>query len=285
LNVNTLNNNNNVGVSVVTPPRMNDLAMWYTADHIEHATDNSNLTVSHMYDRSGRGNHLTQTTGINQPFRGLSDTPANFGGKQVVKFTHAGGPAGRDDTYIFNADVDVVNIFGQFSAEQSDPEWSIAMVLCMRNLSVNSNICELDETGGIDYLTMRSTNNGAGFAIRGSGDTDTDTGDQVYSATTCCTMITTCIKSGTGTMFVYQWIAGVANDWDDTGIGTPYPVDPQYIFVDSTNNNSFTMGADTGAASKPAFVEVAEFMMWDSVLTGNELTETLNYLRDKWDCT
>ena len=285
MNVNTLNNNNNVYDSVVTPPRVNHLAMWYTADYITNTTDSGNLTCSHMYDRSGRGNHLSQGTAANQPFRGLSDSSANFGGKQVVKFTHIGGAAGRDTTYLRNSDVDVKNIFGQFTAEQLDPEWSIAMVLCMRNNTTTGTICDLDEVGASDYLRMRSTNSGAGFQIRGSGDADGDEGDQTYSATTDCTMITSCIKSDpAGTMFLYQWIAGVANDWDDADIGANYPVDPQYIFVDALNNNALIMGNDS-SLSIPAQVEVAEFLMWNTALTTAERTETLNYLRDKWDCT
>lgn len=284
MNVNTLNNNNNVYDSVVTPPRVNDLALWYTADYIENTTDNSHLTVSHMYDRSGRGNHLTQATAVNQPFRGVSDSSTLFGGKQVVKFTHIGGPAERDATWIYNFDVDIKNIFGQFSAEVLDPGWGIAMVVGVRNVSTFSAVLDISHDGlSPTYLRVISEPDGGGFMIKGSGDTDADEGDQMFSAEG--TMIMGCVSDGSGAMWLNQYLKGVAVDWDDSEIETNYPVDPQRLFVDAIVDNRIHMGKAAGVSPMEAHMEVAECLMWNTALTTAERTETLNYLRDKWDCT
>jgi len=279
LNNNTLNNNNNVVDSVVLPPRMNDLQLWCTT-HNDFFEDSA-LQVK-LYDRSGKGNHLVMTTVDKMPSFGV--TAGQFAGKKVMKLTHDGGKSNNTPTYVNNTDIDFSNIFGSGGSAAIDPEWTIAMVL---NETSNSDGTEkyfvLNGSGGQnDKVFLMRHNQGAAFRINGNAN-HFDTSQIDFTQGTAVTSFNVCTDVGSDMTFE-QWIGGVACDWDDTGVGTQYSVDPDTMFDSLGETITLTLGTDVDEADV-WYGEIAEVLVWSGAHTAAERTQTLNYLQDKWDCS
>lgn len=277
MNVNTLNNNNNVYDSVVLPPRMADIALWVSSDYTSFDATHCDA----MYDRSGRGNHLVQSTAINKPKIGV--TANQFAGRRVIKFTHDGGGAGRDDTYMLDVDTDMENVFGTAVEAITDPEFTIAMVINESSGSTGTqNIFSIEDNASPNnkVFVLRHTQ-GGGFRVNGD-DATWDTSQIDYTQGTTVTNVSTLTDLGSS-MEYHQWIAGVACDWDDAEIGVNYPCDPNTLFVSVTNYTT-SIGA-TRTGSSEWLGEMGECLVWKGAHSAAERTETLNYLRDKWDCS
>jgi hypothetical protein len=277
LNVNTLNTNNNVYDSVVTPPRMADLAMWLTADH---TTFDASSLVSAAHDRSGTGNDLIQATADEKPTIGV--TAGQFGGKRVMKFEHDA----RDTKYLTGTP-NVQSIFGTAGAQTTDPEFTVAMVL---NETANSDGTEvyfsLNEAtlSDPDKVLLLRHAGGAGFRVNGA-DAQFDTSQIDFTQGTAVTAISVLSDIGTSMSF-FQWIGGTSCDWDDADIGVDYPCDPDAMFPALTATYG-TIGAHRthNSVQSEWYGEIAECLVWKGAHSGAEITETLNYLRDKWDCS
>jgi hypothetical protein len=284
LNVNTLNTNNNVYDSVVTPPRMADLAMWLTADHTTTtAVGASDHRIDTAHDRSGKGNDLTQTVADNKPQ--LRNADGQFGGKRVMKFEHATSKPWRIEN--LQGTVNVQSIFGTDASPTTDPEFTVAMVL---NETANSNGTEvyfsLNEAtlSDPDKVLLMRHNNGAGFRVNGA-DAQFDTSQIDFTQGTAVTAISVLQDIGTSMSF-YQWIGGVSCDWDDAGIGVDYPCDPDVMFPALIPTVASIGAHEThNSVVSEWFGEIAECLVWKGAHSGAEITETLNYLRDKWDCS
>lgn len=280
MNVNTLNSNNNIYDSVVTPPRMNDLAFWYTQDHA--AADASN-NLTNVYDRSGSGNHLSQATANKRPE--LAVVATKLAGKRVFGFDQDGDGTGVT-TYIQDAAADVDKVFGTSLAPTVDPEFTCAMVVNERSGNSGSkNFFSVQENTGSNpnkYYVYKA-GGGAGFRVNGD-DATTDTSDKVFVVGTPKTVIGTLVDKGSS-MEYRQWVGGDACDWDDEGVGEPYPCDPNTMFSGSGTNATFVTLGGTLSGATGAKCDIAEVLFWKGVHTVAERTETLNYLRDRWDCS
>jgi len=256
---------------------MADLALWITPDH---ATADASGNVSNVYDRSGRGNHLVQYTADNKPH--LAVVSNAFAGKKVFGFDQVGGSLGRSNTYIQDASADVENIFGTSVGPTTDPEFTVALVVNETGGSGTKEIFTIEEnTGsGYDSFRVRRTNNGVGFYLHGDADAS-DEGDQTLSSGTPETIITVVSDIGSS-MEVHQWVGGTANDWDDTSVGVNYAADPNVMFTGGYATKITLAGTKLGTSG--AVCDISEVLVWKGAHTAAERTETLNYLRDRWDC-
>jgi hypothetical protein len=280
LNINTLNNNNNVYDSVVTPPRMADLSLWISA---EHSATSGGTDVTDAFDRSPVGNHLTQATTVNCPQLTVATDSTLFGGKKVLGLDQEGGPSNRDETFIQNDDADFENIFGTSASPITDPEFTVALVVNKTDTDVGTRYfftIDEDTSGAFDYFRVSTNSNGAGFLLFGDADT-ADTGDQVYAEGTPVTVITVVSDVGSS-MEVHQWVGGVVNIWDSAGSAT-IAADPNQMFI-SGNDTNVTLGGDK-LGNTGDKCDIAEVLVWKGAHTVAERTETLNYLRDRWDCS
>ena len=279
MNNNVLNNNNNVVDSVVLPPRMNDLQLWCTT-HNDFFEDSA--IQKKLYDRSGKGNHLVMSTADKMPSFGV--TAGQFAGKKVMKLTHDGGRFSNQPTYVNNTDIDLVDVFGNASSTVTDPEWTIAMVLNETSDSADTEYyLSLEGSGGQnDRILLMRHNQGAAFRINGNANYF-DTSQIDFTQGTAVTSFNVCTDAGSDMTFE-QWIGGVACDWDDTGVGTQYTVDPNTMFDALSETVTLTIGTDTAEGSL-WYGEVAEILMWKGAHSAAERTQTLNYLQDKWDCS
>jgi len=277
LNNNILNNNNNVVDSVVLPPRMKDLQLWCTT-HNDFFEDSG--VQKKWYDLSGKGNHMTMTDSDHFPSFGV--TAGQFAGKKVMKLTHDAG--GRNETYVKNTDIDLEDIFGNAAASVADPEWTLVMVLNETSGSAGTEkYLSIQGSGGQnDKIFLMRHDNGAAFRINGNAN-DFDTSQIDFTQGTAVTSFNVCTDVGSDMTFE-QWIGGVACDWDDSGVGTQYSVDPNTMFDAVGETVTLTIGAEMDE-SDPWYGEIAEILMWKGAHTTAERTETLNYLQDKWDCS
>ena len=277
MNINTLNNNNNVYDSVVTPPRMADLSLWISMEHVE--TSNG-TEATDAFDRSSVGNHLPQGTADSRPH--LAVVASKYGGRKVLGFDHAGGGAGRTNTFIQNTDADMEAIFGTSGSPITDPEFTVALVVNEESgESGTKSFFTIDENvvSGFDAFRVQRAAAGARFTLYGDADV-VDAGAQVYTLGTPVTVISVLSDVGSSMEF-HQWVGGTVNSWDSAGSATA-AADPNQMFI-SGNDTILTLAGEKDGANG-CVSNIAEALVWKGAHTVAERTETLNYLRDRWDC-
>jgi len=279
LNINTLNNNNNVYDSVVTPPRMADLTLWISMEHVE--TSNG-TDVTDAFDRSRWGNHLTQGTADKRPHLGVVAT--KYGGRKVLGFDQAGGALERTNTYLQDTDADLASMFGSDVVEPvTDPEFTVALVLNEEsgNSGTNKFFTIEENTGaGFDAFRLeRVVDSYSTFALYGDADT-ADFGDQSFTLGTPVTVISV-LSQGGAAMEFHQWVGGTANTWDGAGSAAA-PANPNQMFIGGVATIVSLAAVKSGGSG--AKCNIAEVLVWKGAHTAAERTETLNYLRDRWDC-
>ena len=267
MNVATLNQNNNAADSVVMPPRRNALSAWWTAE--DFTDGGTSKFASHLHDRSGKGNHLTQTDADEQPSRAVLS--GQFGGRNVFYFDEQ--DSGANYTMIENKSADLTALFGSAISQEADPEFTIAAVMAEHPTSAGSEKwLAIDSSTTTDSVYLMRHNSGIAFRVRGSVDNTFDTGGVLFTDNTAQTLIFRVTKDGAGEMLAYMWLGGTLVDWDDVGVGTNYPMDPATL----RNMDEIVLGNDW-------FGYIGELLIWDGSHSAAEITETLNYLRDKWD--
>ena len=123
MNVATLNQNNNATESVVTPPKMDKILLWYdSSQHKEVSSGN----ITKLYDRSGHGFTMAQATAANQPAN--TALSGKLGGRRVTYFDSYEDRFGSGDNSFLTGTVSLLECFGEVYALNDDPSYTIAWV-------------------------------------------------------------------------------------------------------------------------------------------------------------
>ena len=150
MNVATLNCNNNVTESVVTPPQMKNILLWYdTSQHKDISSGN----IAELYDRSGNGHELKQTTTANQPANAVLS--GKFAGRRVAYFDSFEDRFGSGDDSFVDGTVDLEDCFGEIGSLNDDPPWTIAYVDSITHAVTTSSIFLRESTGGSSEIRVK----------------------------------------------------------------------------------------------------------------------------------
>ena len=268
MNVAALNQNNNTVDSVVLPPRMKDIYGWWDL----HSGRYSSATkVTGLYDRSGRGNYVRNVDANTQPDIDSSLSTQFNHGRNIGLF--------NEGDYLSSITVDFDDVFG--STPSRDPEFEVAVVLAEGSGSAGFEaFFSLNSSTESDQIYLARHNQGVAFRVRGSGDNTFDTADVLFTQDTAQTFIFSLQQDGSGAMDVYGWVGGSLLDWDDVGIGTNYPCDPDTF----RGMDELCIGG-VGTSAGEYIGRIAEMIFWKGKSTAAERIELLNYLQDKWGCT
>lgn len=274
MNVATLNCNNNVTESVVTPPQMKNILLWYDAS--QHKTISSG-NITFLYDRSGNGGTLKHTTTANQPANAALS--GKFAGRRVAYFDSFEDRFGSGDDSYVDGTVDLLDCFGEVSSLNDDPPWTIAYVDAITHAGNVSSIFLLEATAGTPEIRVKEDGSGVndGIAltvISGTvSDLDECGGDFIAANIPRINVISSVHSSGSTVLSVRS--NGSALTWD--GGGTTSTVN----FATFASVNKLTLGVKDGSTDE-GLSYLAEFIFFNATLTAAELTQVESYLNDKW---
>lgn len=284
MNVATMSNNN-VADSVVLPPAMNNIRIWYEEEYSEKSgTEDGHPLITYLYDRSGYNNPVVQGTVINQPRSILSVGHSHRRGIFFDEYSFHGS---GNPTYLAEgASFDLEDIFGTTVVEVSNPDWTMAVVL---------HHLEGGGAGGLPTFipfTLTSSANSAELQIRGNaagmqftakianGTTAASDTSHPKTVGTVETIVVRCQSDGValpnaGTE-VSIWVAGTMREWD--GASSPEE------FLPMGANNVY--GGIDGLTLSGGYWDGAlyEFIFWKGALQTKLVVEAIEYLQDKWGC-
>ena len=275
MNVATLNCNNNVTESVVTPPQMKNILLWYDAS--QHK-DISSGNIAELYDRSGNGHGVKQTTTASQPANAVLS--GKFAGRRVAYFDSFEDRFGSGDDSFVDGTVDLEDCFGEISSLNDDPPWTIAYVDSITHASTTSSIFLL-ETTGISATEIRVKEKGTGLndgiqlkivSDTAVSDTDECGGDFIVANTPRINVISSVHSSGSTGLAVSS--NGSALGWDGGG-------DRTVNFATFASVNKLTLGVKDGTTDE-GLTHLAEFIFFNAALEDEELAQLTSYLNDKW---
>ena len=248
--------------------------MWFDVNWVNVSTVNVNVTS--MYDRSGNGNHVSNGTVAEQPqFAALS---TKFrGGTRVAYFDDQTS----SNMTLENDSATLTSVFGTALSPLVDPEFEFAAVIAEHpDAAGTETFFGINSSTQTDSVFFQRHNSGSSFRVRGSVDNTFDTSDRMFTDNTPSTYVFSCQQDGSGEMNAYAWIQGNSLDWDDEGISSNYPMDPSTL----RGMDEITLAGNAlGTGSWYGYV--AEMILWSGKHSAAERTQTLNYLRDKWDCS
>ena len=277
MNVNTLNCNNNVADSVVLPPQMNNILLWYDSAQYKEPGLGSNITK--LYDRSGNGHTMAQTTVANQPANAV--LAGEFGGRRVTYFDSFEDRFGSGDDSLLTGTVDLEDCFGESGSLNDDPSWSIAYVNAVVSGTHKTTILKLEATAGSAEIEVMEDGSGVtdGISLQVISDTVSDIdecGGDFIAANTPRVNIVSSNRTGAGTSTLQVMSNGSSLTWDDGGTTSN-----TLEFGVFTNINKLTLGLNDGG-SYPNLSYLAEFILFNTSMTASLRTEINNYLNDKW---
>jgi len=175
----------------------------------------------------------------------------------------------------------LTSVFGTAISPLIDPEFEFAAVIAEHPSSAGiETFFGINSSSQTDSVYFQRHNSGSSFRVRGSVDNTFDTSDRMFTDDKPSTYIFSCQQDGAGEMNAYAWIEGNQLDWDDVGVGSNYPMDPSTL---RGMDEIIVGGNNLGSGAWYGYV--AEMILWSGKHTASERTQTLNYLRDKWDCS
>lgn len=276
MNVNTLNCNNNVADSVVLPPQMNNILLWYDSSQHKEVTSGN---ITKLYDRSGNGHTMAQTTVAQQPAN--TALSGKFGGRRVTYFDSLEDRFGSGDDSQLAGTVDLTDCFGEASSLNDDPSWTIAYVDALASDTQKGSILKFEATAGSAIIGVNEDGAGVGdgISLQVVSDSVTDVdecGGNFIAADTPRVNIVSSNHTGAETSSLQVMSNGSALTWDDSGTTTN-----TLEFGVFTNINKLTLGVNDGS-SYPCLFYLAEFILFKAAMTTSLRTEINNYLNDKW---
>ena len=254
---------------------MKNINMWFDVNWID-VTSFGNVTE--LYDRSGKGNNVSNGTPSERP-RHAALSSKFRGGTKVAYFYEQV----LSDQTLENDSATLTSVFGTPfpGSPLVDPEFEFAAVIAEHPDSTSAEMFfGINSSTYDDQVWFGRHNTGASFRVRGSVDNTFDTSDGVFADNKPSTYVFSCQQDGEGEMNAYAWIQGNSLDWDDEGISSNYPMDPGTL---RGMDEIILGGMVLGTGSWHGYV--AEMILWSGKHSAAERTQTLNYLRDKWDCS
>jgi len=252
MNLAVVNQNNSA--SVVLPPAMDDMFVWY--DTSESLTSSKNITT--MYDKTDGGVTLENDAGVVDPdFAAMSGA---FNGHRVMHFDQAGSAE-----KFFDSVVDWSPVTGGTGSLVTNPEYSIALV-----------VSEDSAASGSEVLFKAEGNDGATFVIKRFNPNvvaQIDNFDDPRRNTANDDMVETFTEGDTDTVITTVQDMTITQDvrmFYNGAIGVTFSVPYGVQDLDG-----ITLGKNWHGG-------IGEVIIWKKQLTTAEVTEAHNYLSDKW---
>ena len=275
MNVATLNQNNNVD-SVVTPPQMNNILLWYdSSQHKEVSSGN----ITKLYDRSDSGHTMAQATVAEQPAN--TALAGKFAGRRVTYFDSYEDRYGSGDDSQLAGTVDLEDCFGSISSLNDDPPWTIAYVGAIAHAWETASIFKLSSTSSSAEIFVKEDGSGPldGMSLRvtpdsASSDEDKCGGSYISANIPKINVIKSVHNSGDTELSVNG--NGSALDWDDEAGPTR-----TVAFGTFSNIDTLQLGVILGTTDT-TFSYLAEFIFFNAALSAAEITQVESYLNDKW---
>lgn len=253
--------NNVVGLlSLPTPPEPQPLAgyyCWLDANHAPSFTYSSGTIVSKWTDRSVNALEFTQTTVANQPSRSGTQNS-----KTTVVFD------GTNDGLISNAGAANWKFLNDGSAS------TIFIVVKMTTLTgtlkvvfdTSSNTAGTGNYfGAVTGTQALGVVNATSNYIEAYGTSDTN-----YHVWTCVNDLTN--GTAANQLILYK----------DSGSASASPTKTGGWSIPSGNpSNPLTIGTD-GTQSRPMVGQIAEMVIYKSILSGTDRNTNIDYLKNKW---
>jgi hypothetical protein len=238
------------------PTDIANCILWLDASHAASFTFSSGSVVSQWSDRSGGARHMV-SGGTNQPSRS-----GTMNSLPTVVFD------GTDDYMEYDAGSDVIDV----------SPWSFFAVV--KDTSGNSSerilTSRQSATGSADFESPNAIygtrNSGAFFNAYAAGTTGTN---QTLSASTAYVVRST--LNGSNSVQV------AVNAVTTTAAAAAAPANQRYLRLaqvsGSTSNPPVTFGTDGWHG------EIAEVVLYNSALSGSDITTVETYLATKWGIT
>ncbi len=235
---------------VFTPPAISGLAAWWDASDAASITESSGA-VSQWSDKSGNAHHLTQSSSGKKPTTGTRTKNS----LNVIDFD------GTDDQFVASTFLYALGSMSAFVVfvVDADPTQTLSTLISEHANGANGN-----------ELTFRYKSSNLNVALTESAspryELDSATGDPTDGS---------------------YHIAS----WTDSTTAVSYQVDSQtagttsYTRAGSFSGASFSVGgADLLAGNSPRAHNgtIAEIIIYDSVISGGDITLVKNYLIAKW---
>jgi hypothetical protein len=240
-----------VASAIFTPLDLPGLVGWWDADDASTFTYSSGTFISQWDDKSGKGYHLVQSTGANQP-----DRSGTINGRSSVVFD------GSNDSFS-------VTNFDMTGGQQ----FSVAAVFTAASGSdrvIAEHTADLNNTSGA-WLFFRVGNNTVELAKRGQTAL-------LYAAFATTGTVTTAAKTFVGTHDGTLSTNETSGWLDGSGAGSP-------VINANTNANNVSATLFVGARGGTSLFlngQIAELIITTSVLTTGERETLQTYLKDKW---
>jgi len=276
VNVNTLNCNNNVADSVVTPPQMNNILLWY--DSLNYELGGLGSNIAKLYDRAGN-NTMAQTTINEQPSNVV--LPGKFGNRRVTYFDSYEDRYGSGDNSQLTGTVNLQDCFGPAGQLNDDPPWTIAYVGAIAHGTDTASIFTLSSSSSSALIAVKEDGGGSGDGLSlrvtpdtASSDVDQCGGDFIAADVPRVTVIKSVHNSGNTELSAKS--NDSALDWDDEGGPTN-----TVAFGTFSNINTLKLGVILGSTDW-VLSYLAEFIFFNAALSDAEITQVTSYLNDKW---
>ena len=278
MNVATLNQNNNATESVVTPPKMDKILLWYdSSQHKEVSSGN----ITKLYDRSGHGFTMAQATAANQPAN--TALSGKLGGRRVTYFDSYEDRFGSGDNSFLTGTVSLLECFGEVYALNDDPSYTIAYVNACAHANADTNVFII-ESDGTAQIEVNEDGAGVkdGISLWVVSDSSVslkdECGGDFIEADVPRVNVVTCENSSWWSIHEIR-SNGVARVWDDLGGSDTTAVTNLGTFSDL---NVLTLGVNDDGGSYEGFSYLAEWIFFNAKLTAAETTQLESYLNDKW---
>ena len=279
MNVATLNQNNNATESVVTPPKMDKILLWYDSSQYKEVSSGN---ITKLYDRSGHGFTMAQTTTANQPAN--TALSGKLGGRRVTYFDSFEDRFGSGDNSYLTGTVSLLECFGALLSLNDDPSYTIAWVNSSVSASADTNVFLIEATGATAEIELNEDGAGVkdGVSLWVTSDSAAaikdECGGNFIEAGVPRVNVLTCEHSSGSSIHEIR-SNGVARVWDDLGGSDTTAVTNLGTFSDL---NVLTLGVNDDGGGYEGFSYLAEWIFFNAKLTAAETTQLESYLNDKW---
>lgn len=240
-----------LGESEFSPIDISGLSAWYDAADTATITQ-SGGSVSQWDDKSGNDNHVTQSTVSARPSTGVNIINSN----NVLTFDGVLQFLNRSDALGFTGNPD------------------ITIIVVNKNLDVSSTRTNvfLGHTTGAAGQCLYTYDNDASFRY--------NNGNQVFTSPVVNTVNISVWQRASGSN--YDQGKFFRNGVEQSQVSSTNPTNTPNI-----QNQRFMIGATINGGAEFSFFygDVAEILIYNNVLTSEEMNKVGNYLKDKWGAT
>lgn len=228
------------------------LSLWFDATDLSTLTFNTN-TISQWNDKSGKGNHVTQATAINQPIYRAS----GINGRPSLE----GRWDGTNASYMAVADNATLD-YSAFTA--------VGVIQRVGDTGAAETIANKYTTTGNqrEHRMFVANTDGAATSVSPGGDT-TNIASPVVSPTL-------------GLAINYIISSSFSGGTTSARVGNGLPQTSTVAATVFNGTGPFALFSNATTMLEPFAGKLGEYCFYNRILSASELLEILQYLSDKW---